>query len=253
MIYICTVHFGSEQWISRQDRYLRRNLDRDYRVMACVPPQRRRKTFYLESAYEPESEISFNHADKLNYLAGIVVSEAKPDDIIVFMDGDAFPIQALGGYLEQKLGRYPLIAVQRLENDGDIQPHPSFAATTVRFWREIAGDWNPGFEWADRHGRQVTDTGGNLLQKLNLHGAAWYPMLRSNRRNLHPLWFGIYDDVIYHHGAGYRKPVSRLDLNQTGTSIADYEKTEEYRRFARQHQRIFRSMAINRRFFKMFV
>ena len=40
----------------------------------------------------------------------------------------------------------------------------------------------------------------------------WYPMLRSNRRDLHPLWFGLYEDLIYHHGAGFRPPVSRADL-----------------------------------------
>ena len=37
-------------------------------------------------------------------------------------------------------------------------------------------------------------------------------MLRSNRRNLHPLWFGLYEDLIYHHGAGFRPPLSRADF-----------------------------------------
>lgn len=253
MIYICTVHFETERWISRQRAFLRRNLDRPYRVLACVPPQRRGREFYLESAYEPPTKISFNHADKLNYLARIVTLEAKPDDVIVFLDGDAFPIRPLGTYLEEKLAHHPLIAVQRLENDGDMQPHPSFAATTVRFWNDIAGDWNPGFEWTDRHGRIVTDAGGNLLQTLNDRGTNWYPMLRSNRRNLHPLWFGLYDDVIYHHGAGYRKPISRLDLNRSNTTIEQYAETREYAHFHRLQQRIFRRMAFNAGFYKAFL
>jgi hypothetical protein len=40
-------------------------------------------------------------------------------------------------------------------------------------------------------------------------------VLRSNRRNIDPLYFAIYGDVVYHHGAGFRtgelSPVDRAD------------------------------------------
>jgi hypothetical protein len=46
---------------------------------------------------------------------------------------------------------------------------------------------------------------------LNKKGLDWFPMRRSNKRDLHPLWFGLYDDLAYHHGAGFREPISRAD------------------------------------------
>ena len=110
-----------------------------------------------------------------------------------------------------KLCSYPLIAIRRTENIGDIQPHPSFCLTTIEFWKFINGDWNSGYKWLNVYGELVTDVGGNLLRALEQKGIEWYPMLRSNKRNLHPLFFGIYEDLIYHHGAGYRNPLSRTD------------------------------------------
>ena len=253
MIYVCTVHFQTEMWIKRQMYYLRRNLDRDYRVLACVPDTRNRKDFYLESSYEPSSTGSQNHADKLNYLASIAIIDGKPDDVIIFLDGDAFPINKIGGYIEDKLNNYSLIAVQRLENDGDIQPHPSFTATTVGFWKEIKGDWGPGFEWSGKNGNSVTDTGGNLLEKLSHTRTVWYPMHRSNKNDLHPLWFGVYDDVIYHHGAGYRDPVSRIDLSTSNMNGHEFTNTSNYNRSVRLQKKIFRKMFFNTRFYREFI
>jgi hypothetical protein len=45
-------------------------------------------------------------------------------------------------------------------------------------------------------------------------------MLRSNKRDLHPLWFGVYENLVNHHGAGFRKPAMRTD-EATGISYAD--------------------------------
>jgi hypothetical protein len=58
----------------------------------------------------------------------------------------------------------------------------------------------------------TTDVGGNLLRALERAGDDWTPLLRSNRVNLHPLWFGVYGNVVYHHGAGFRWAVGRVDL-----------------------------------------
>ena len=46
--------------------------------------------------------------------------------------------------------------------------------------------------------------GGNLLGLLEDAGIEWYPMLRTNKVNPHPLQFGVYEDLVYHHGGGFR-------------------------------------------------
>ncbi|MBJ7514128.1 MAG: hypothetical protein JHC94_07385, partial [Acidimicrobiia bacterium] len=57
-------------------------------------------------------------------------------------------------------------------------------------------------------GDRLTDVGANLLGNLLERGIEWRPLLRSNKFNLDPLWFGIYGDVVYHHGAGSRPAIS---------------------------------------------
>ncbi len=55
------------------------------------------------------------------------------------------------------LARAPLIAVRRAENNNDRQPHPCFCVTTVGAWRQLPGDWSPGYKWATvRAGASVT-------------------------------------------------------------------------------------------------
>ena len=57
----------------------------------------------------------------------------------------------------------------------------------------------------------MTDIGGNLLGKIEKDSIPWLPLYRTHSLTEHPLWFGIYNHLIYHHGAGFREPVSRLD------------------------------------------
>ena len=104
------------------------------------------------------------------------------------------------------------MAVRRDENDTDRQPHPSFCAVRVRDWERLHGDWSPGYAWKTSAGTPTTDVGGNLLRALERTGDPWTPLLRSNRVNLHPLWFGVYGGIVYHHGAGFRWAVGRVDL-----------------------------------------
>src|SRR5919198_425248 len=53
--------------------------------------------------------------------------------------------------------------------------------------------------------QKVTDVGGNLLGLLEARGIEWYPLLRTNKVNPHPLQFGVYGDLVYHHGGGFRR------------------------------------------------
>lgn len=201
MIHIATVHWRSDRWIDIQLRYLERNLDQPYRVYAWIDEGMRgqaSKFFYATDVAVDRHEL------KLTLLGDLVAHAAADDDEIMFIDGDAFPIAPIGPFLRDKLERYPLVAVRRDENNGDPQPHPSFCVTTAGFWRGLPGDWRRGHTWTNPQGKQVTDVGGNLLGLIEHAGIEWYPMLRTNRVNPHPLQFGVYEDLVYHHGGGFR-------------------------------------------------
>jgi len=48
----------------------------------------------------------------------------------------------------------------------------------------------------------------------------YYPIRRTNVVNLHPLYFAIYEDVIYHHWAGSRRMITAPDRRR-------HEQTKE--------------------------
>src|SRR5690606_28306107 len=116
----------------------------------------------------------------------------------------------------REVSSHRLIAIQRSENFRDVQPHPSFCATTVGFWRFLKGDWKMGYLWKDQRGIKVTDVGGNLLERLNLLEVDWLPLHRTNRHNLHSVMFGIYESIVYHHGSGFKEPYERIDRKKGG-------------------------------------
>jgi hypothetical protein len=215
-IYIATIHWQSDYWIDIQSRYFEKFVAAPYAVFAClngieVAPHQD-KFDYINT-----DEIK-DHGTKLNLLAEKITSQADDDDLIMFVDGDAFPIADINALADKYMPQYPLLAVQRKENLGDMQPHPCFCLTSVKFWKTIKGDWQKGsYTWKNAEGRDVNDVGGTLLKILDEGGIDWLPLNRTNQLNLHPVMFGIYHDVVYHHGMGFRRPASRIDrLNSPG-------------------------------------
>ena len=200
MFYVATVHWRSPKWIDIQLAYLRRNMGAPF------------KTFAVLNGIDPGFNDRFDtlvtangtHAGKLNLLAAEIAAIARPDDVIVFLDGDAFPVADPVPAITRALSEGSLLAVRRDENAGDCQPHPSFCAIGVSEWLRLGGDWSPGYVWRNAEGRRVTDVGANLLASLVRSRSSWTPLLRSNLWNPHPLWFGVYGDLVYHHGAGFR-------------------------------------------------
>jgi hypothetical protein len=205
MIHVATVHYRSNKWIDIQLAYLRRHLHEPYRVVAsleAVPGQQ-------DVKFDRVVPSLMGHPGKLNLLAAEIVAEADPDDLIMFIDGDAFPIVDPMPTVRKALEETVLIAVRRDENEGDPQPHPCFCVIRVGDWDDIRGDWSMGHCWTMPSGLPTTDAGGNLLATLERRHLPWTPIVRTNTINPHPLWFAVYGDIVYHHGAGFRNPMSR--------------------------------------------
>ena len=206
MIYIATVHWMDPKWIIPQRKALSSHLQQPFRVFANLQGIEPRYDEYFDSV----TRIEGNHPEKLNDLASAVSKAAEPGDLIVFLDGDAFPVRGLDSWLSEVLRTCPLAAVRRDENAGDVQPHPCFCVTSVGFWNEIGGDWRNG-SWVTAEGNVANDVGGTLLAILDAHSISWRPILRSNEVNLHPVFYGLYERHVYHHGSGFRPPIARAD------------------------------------------
>lgn len=204
-----------------------------------------------------------DHATKLNILAEIASQLGEPNDILMFLDGDAFPISPIAPFANDILSKYPLAAVVRSENQGDVQPHPMFCITTGSFWKTIKGDWKRGYQWVNSFGIRTTDVGGNLLGRLEQEKIIWYPILRSNKKNLHPLMFGVYGDIIYHHGAGFRSTVFRMGKQhrihrskfiRKMTYFLNKNKVKtELKENARLSENVYTKIQVDEQFFKEFI
>jgi len=213
LIHYLTVHFHSTDWIDTQLIQVRRHSNDDVQVWASLDGIARDYASSFDHVYQFAGE----HPDKLNALADEVSAVAEPDDILVFIDGDAFPVDDVRRSLRKAFERHPLVGVQRLESLGDCQPHPCFTATTVGFWNDAALDWSRGGRpWINNVGYLRFDAGARILVRLEELGVSWLPLLRSNKRDLHPVLFGIYGDLVYHHGSSFRRATTQVDRYQTG-------------------------------------
>lgn len=231
--HIATVHWKDSSFIKAQVSQLHRYLGRDNVCIYAFLNE-------IDSAYDKYFDYidkrnlkgRWNHPEKLNDLASVIMERAENDEIILFIDGDAFPIAPIDHLItDSVLGEEKLVAVKRLENDGDPQPHPCFCATSVQYWREIGGNWMPGPEWIRQSdGSSVSDVGGRLWKNLSDRNVTWKALLRSNQHDIHPLWFGIYGDAVYHHGAGFRKPMSRADNQVVESEGVSREEVIEHSR-----------------------
>lgn len=199
-----TVHFRSDAWIEPQLRYIERFLPADTAVYAALEGIDEEHF----ARYHFAEDLHGTHADKLDQLAAVALADADPDDILVFIDGDAFPIAPVG--LDVLDGRR-LAAVRRDEDLGEMYPHPCFCVTTAGFWSDLGSSWQAGPLHKNALGHVVTDVGCTLMTDLAAAGVEWTPLLRSNTTDLHPLWFGVYGGVVYHHGAGFRPRDEHLD------------------------------------------
>ena len=217
MLHVVTVHYASPRWIEIQTAHLREHISVPFQTWTSLERIDPSYGAHFDHVFEQRGR----HPGKLNHLALEISHVAADDDLLMFLDGDAFPIADPMALIEESLAKAPLVAVRRAENVGDPQPHPCFCVTRVGTWRTLPGDWSGGFTWRGHRGKLVTDVGGNLLRALQLAELEWVQLLRSNRVNLDPLFFGIYGDLIYHHGAGFRPgELSRAYLDQAPGKVA---------------------------------
>jgi hypothetical protein len=155
----------------------------------------------FRSSREPRMPARLEHVwPARNWLVRQIASDFE---YVVMLDSDAFPVRA--GWLDRAIGRLsrrrPLVAVQRLEN-GDTHSDRSFMVFATAAWRRYRFDYSPmGF----------VDAGAAISAAVEDAGRSWHAMTRSNAWNPHPLIAGIYDDDVYHHAAGSRRPRFRMN------------------------------------------
>lgn len=128
-------------------------------------------------------------------------------EYVVTLDNDAFPVR--GGWLTNLIDRLEggakLAGVWRDEMAPEREPfvHPSCLAFRKADFESL----EVGFRF--RKGEQPgkgQDVGERLTREVLRRGGELSRLWRSNRRNVHFLMGGLYGDLIFHQGAGSRRP-----------------------------------------------
>jgi len=210
MINIATIHHESNRFMEMQNAYVNKNTDSDFRIYCGFSKTTPTVDYYKAFDF---SNYSDQHWARLDYLASEICGDSKDEDLLVFIDGDAFPIQVWDTKIKEYMENFPVAAIVRKENPEKLlppedchYPHPCFFATTVGFWKEN------NLSWKLDPPTGAESAGVVLHRKLKELEIEWKPLLRSNAINIHPLYFGIYGSLIYHHGAGNREVYDSIDI-----------------------------------------
>jgi hypothetical protein len=153
------------------------------------------------------------HGTYLDMLAAHAVSDGC--DFVCTYDVDSWPIcddwiEVSWNLITQN--RAVAAAILRAENGDTVLPHPSFCFIRAnlfhhaecRFW-VTESDMRDDMRAFGESNNQRIDTGFGLGYFLHEQKLDWVKLLRSNKKDYHYLMAGVYNDLIFHLGAGSRK------------------------------------------------
>lgn len=189
-------HPRSHAWYDLQMKYLNLTTD-NFEHIVCTGGRddlyRRSKVIKIQS--KPGQP---GHILGLNTIIHHFNRHTEYDHLLL-LDSDCFPIQNLWQYnLDKAMGDFDVAAVVRYENL-DTFAHP--CVFYVR--RQAAKNLNFAMlKQTNLVGFPYEDTSSNVTR--------FFPLIRSNTVNYHPILFGVYWDCFYHHGAGSRNLSFRL-------------------------------------------
>lgn len=215
-IHIITIHHNSQHWLDLQLSKINKHFT-NHKIWTMYNKMDMRKHInkfdHCERGCVRNKGINFdgiprrswNHWTKLNNLTNMVVNDenTKSDDILIWLDCDAFPVADVNDFIESKLNEFEFFAINRKEHNNSVIPHPSFAGCKVEFWKKHNLSWE-GIPHAP-FGIQTHDTGGKIYNILQSNNIDWYKLNLSHTLTPHQYYFVIYDSLIYHHGAGTRR------------------------------------------------
>tara|TARA_Y100000034_G_scaffold288_1_gene398 strand:- start:671 stop:1465 length:795 start_codon:yes stop_codon:yes gene_type:complete len=134
------------------------------------------------------------HLDGCNEFLHHYYNHSEYDHLLL-LDSDCFPIRK--GWQEllvEKMGNKQFAAPFRTENL-DLYPHP--CAFFLKD-RTCPISFTPDKWILNQIGQRFIDSGTSIDLRW------FYPLMRSNVYNPHPIFAGIYHDMFYHHCCGSR-------------------------------------------------
>jgi|ETNmetMinimDraft_4_1059912.scaffolds.fasta_scaffold33983_2 hypothetical protein len=224
MIHIITVNWTTDKWVDIQLDSFKKWINTPFKVYTRFGNMN-------EKIYNEHKDKYFcclqgkvgekSHAtDGRREILSVVRGNLSEEDIIMVIDSDAFLINDISKLIN-KLESHPFIAAEEPNHEVDITfrtPHPMFYLFPAEYLLKGSLDWNMSHSISNAKSRG--NWWGGILNWMDENNIEYYPIRRTNVVNLHPLYFAIYEDVIYHHWAGSRRMITAPDRRR-------HEQTKE--------------------------
>tara|TARA_B100000900_G_C20580400_1_gene717277 strand:- start:54 stop:890 length:837 start_codon:yes stop_codon:yes gene_type:complete len=224
MLHIYTLHFKNDYWVDLQVESFKKHIKVPYKSYAIFSHMnqemydRNENNFdYFEVREEGRRLHKGGHyhpTDGNRHIFPIIKENLNDGDVVIRIDSDAFLIDDITDEFIDKINDKKFIAMYEPEHEWDLNykaPHPAFYAFRSEYL-------NQGLDKAmgEMHEDGQSNWWGLLLDWFTDNKIDWYPLNRSNKINLHQIYFGIYDDLVYHHFAGSRDKITRVDRKKAG-------------------------------------
>ncbi len=174
-------------WFKKQYEFLKETTKNfDYVIVSHNCPPR----IFDGSTHILKGSDDGDHQSGLKKIKNFF--ESQPYKYCLILDSDSFPINP--GWFE-KLQQHDIASVIRFENLDNFA-HPSV------IWLKKSSVNKIQFEFRDVN-NLVNYKFKELVVEIK---SKFFPLLRTNAWNPHPILCAIYYDCFYHHGAGSRRP-----------------------------------------------
>lgn len=195
-ILVISVFAGSLEWFHHQKRFLDKTTT-NYVHAVCLNNVSDHPNAIIIDTHTSNAEGDEQHLRSLNIACEYARKNRQLYRGFLILDSDCFPICDWEYEVFKKSLKFGICAIVRPENF-DIFPHPSAIFTT-----------NPDLlHFAKKKSINLL---GNEVSDNICTAERFFPMLRTNVVNVHPVGAGIYFDRFYHHCAGSREFYTRSD------------------------------------------
>tara|TARA_Y100000310_G_scaffold88137_1_gene85046 strand:+ start:1013 stop:1837 length:825 start_codon:yes stop_codon:yes gene_type:complete len=218
MIHILTIHHENIRWIDFQFKNIKKYIKREHRIymwnatifhdnihpdLVWTEADINRYFYVFDSTNTDDSVIRNDVSRRFDVMLEKVYEDCDENDILIFLDNDAVFLDTIDEFLFTKLKneKYDAVGYWRAPStlyDPTIAIDNSFFATTVGYWKKIKGNWDGISGVGDK--QFGSDYGAVLTEFMMDKKTNFYEMKNTNKITLHPRYYQIYENLVYHHG-----------------------------------------------------
>jgi len=207
-ILVATVFSGGEldsKWANIQSSFIENTNDYNITKLAVLPNTVENTAIYSDCGYKTLLQNDTRHTTGIKTIFRYFKNSSEYE-YLCLLDSDAWPIDKDWAKLcvswlnKPNTSNTPRVGVAAIRFENlDVFPHPCIFFIKKDFILNGKEFRKKNKDLLNLLSNYRNDVFGNVDSKY------FYPLMRSNKLNLHPIVAGIYNNVFYHHAGGSRR------------------------------------------------